>query len=59
MGACKVAKILRLSLDGEESSISSVALIAHVKLSPYFATPVPPALPLPPAPLGPCGLSEA
>lgn len=59
MGACKVAKILRLSLDGEESSISSVALIAHVNLSPYFASPVPPELPLPPAPLGPCGLLEA
>lgn len=58
-GACKVAEILRLSLDGEEMSISCVAFITHVKLSPSFATSVPPSLPLPPVPLGPSGLSEA
>ena len=58
-GACKVAEILRLSLDGEEMSISSIAFIPRVKLSPYFATPVPPPLPLPPVPLGPSRLSEA
>lgn len=58
-GAYKVAEILRLSLDVEEMPISSVAFIPHVKLSPCFATPVPPPLPLPPVPLGPSGLSEA
>lgn len=54
-GACKVAEILRPSLDGEEMSISSISLIFQVKLSPHFATPVPPALRLPPVPLGPEG----
>lgn len=58
-GACKVEEVLRLSLDGEEVSISSVAFIPRVKLSPYYATPVSPPLPLPPVPLGPSGLSEA
>lgn len=42
-GTCKVAEILRLSLDGEEMSISSISLIFHVELSPQFATRVPPA----------------
>lgn len=57
-GACKVSEILRLSLDGEEMSISSSSLIFHLNLSPHFATPVLPALPLPPVPLGARGLQE-
>lgn len=48
-GACKVAEMLRLSLDGEEISISSISLIFHVKLSPHFATLVPQPCPCPPS----------